>query len=104
MAVSPDDPLIHPSADPPVRFSLLLSLRGSLRGRATIITAFSRAHVEYKASSNLRVPGAAARLRPASGIRPGRVLLPTGIGSYREMEGSNGPIAFPVRVLLFGYF
>lgn len=32
-----------------------LPLEDSLWGRATIITAFSRVHVEYKASSNLRV-------------------------------------------------
>lgn len=77
------DPLIHIPADLPDRFSLLLFLLEILWGRATIITAFSHVHVEYKASLNLRVPGATAWLRPASGIRSKRAIR---FGSYHEMK------------------
>ena len=43
---------IHPSSDSP----LSLSRTRNLKGKATIITAFSRVHVEYKVSRNVRVP------------------------------------------------
>lgn len=50
---------IHPSSDSPRFFSpvpLSLSRTRNLKGKATIITAFSRVHVEYKVSRNVRVP------------------------------------------------
>lgn len=51
---------IHPSSDSSPRFfstvPLSLSRTRNLEGKATIITAFSRVHVEYKVSRNVRVP------------------------------------------------
>lgn len=79
----------------------------SLRGRATVITALSRVHVEYKASSNLRVPGAVARLCPTSRS----TLWKSGV--ITQNGRNNGSISFftsysliifNLRVFFLAYF